>query len=231
MNTNPTLDTFPLHLGALLLAAGSGSRMGHRPKCLLERNGEPLIARLLRAVRAAGVARPVVVLGHHAPRIATALHGLNTATIINPTPDAGLVSSLRMGLLALPDELEAVMVLLSDQPLITHQDLLDLMIAYQSRPADTEWVQPNVKGLPGNPVIFSKRVRAQLLEGPPEKGGKHWQAQNPRAVHAWHSDNVHYRTDVDSPEDIEQLGLHTGIWLRWPNDLSQPMACNPIGPS
>ena len=35
-----------LNVGAVLLAAGSASRMGHRPKCLLELDGVPLIRRL-----------------------------------------------------------------------------------------------------------------------------------------------------------------------------------------
>jgi molybdenum cofactor cytidylyltransferase len=42
-------------LSAVVLAAGAASRMGHRPKCLLELDGVPLIVRLLRALREAGI--------------------------------------------------------------------------------------------------------------------------------------------------------------------------------
>lgn len=214
----------PPRLGAVLLAAGAASRMGHRPKGLLELEGEPVIVRLLRALNVVGVVRPVVVLGHHASRIAPVLRGQHVEAVVNPNPDAGQASSLRLGLMALSDEVEGVMVLLADQPLITAQDIGELVTAYRRRPAGTEWVQPSVQGLPGNPVIFSQHVRAQLLAGPPEMGGKQWKEQHSQAVHAWASDNTHYRTDVDSPEDIESLGLRTGVWLRWPADLSQPLA-------
>ncbi|NCW99104.1 MAG: nucleotidyltransferase family protein, partial [Betaproteobacteria bacterium] len=37
-------------LGAVLLAAGSGSRMGYRPKSLLQLDGVPLICRQLIAL-------------------------------------------------------------------------------------------------------------------------------------------------------------------------------------
>jgi hypothetical protein len=53
-------------VGAVLLAAGSGSRMGHRPKCLLELDGVPLIHRLLIALNGAGIDQVVVVLGRSA---------------------------------------------------------------------------------------------------------------------------------------------------------------------
>ena len=49
-------------VGAVLLAAGSGSRMGHRPKSLLELGGVPLIRRQLIALSGAGMDEVVVVL-------------------------------------------------------------------------------------------------------------------------------------------------------------------------
>ena len=58
-----------LSLGAVVLAAGQGSRMGYRPKCLLEIAGVSLIRRQLIALSGAGVDQLVVVLGHYADLI------------------------------------------------------------------------------------------------------------------------------------------------------------------
>ena len=44
-----------LRVGAVLLAAGCGARLGNRPKSLLQLDGVPLIRRLLSALTAAGV--------------------------------------------------------------------------------------------------------------------------------------------------------------------------------
>ena len=44
-----------LVVGAVLLAAGSASRMGHRPKALLQLGGVPLVRRQLIALSGAGV--------------------------------------------------------------------------------------------------------------------------------------------------------------------------------
>lgn len=203
--------------GAVLLAAGPGSRMGHRPKCLLELNGEPLIRRLLAALSGVGLAEPVVVLGHHADQIAPVLRGLPLRMVHNPDPDAGQAASLRLGLQALAGRPGAVLVALADQPLIEAPDLLDLIAAFEQRPPGTELVQPTVDGLPGNPVVFSQTVREQILCAGPEVGGRQWQAAHPQAVHRWTTTNPNYRTDVDSPQDIEALAARTGLRLRWPD--------------
>ena len=63
-------------VGAVLLAAGAGSRLGGRPKALLELGGVPLILRQLIALSGAGVDEVVVVLGHHADAIEAAVRAV-----------------------------------------------------------------------------------------------------------------------------------------------------------
>ena len=70
-------------VGAVLLAAGSGSRMGHRPKSLLELGGVPLIRRQLIALSGAGVDEVVVVLGHYADRIEEAVREFPVTLVRN----------------------------------------------------------------------------------------------------------------------------------------------------
>jgi molybdenum cofactor cytidylyltransferase len=210
-----------LTVGAIVLAAGSGSRMGNRPKSLLELNGTPLIEHHIKALTAAGVQRLVVVLGHHAAHMARAVRRLCVNTVHNPDPGPDPVSSLRIGLQSLPPTLDAVLVALADQPLITAQDITDLMCAYVCRPIGTQWVQPEVGGLPGNPVMFSSEVRQKILGGNAWVGGPQWRAEHPEQVYCWPSSNTHYRTDIDTPEDIRALLASTGHHLRWPADCTE----------
>lgn len=203
-------------VGAVLLAAGAASRMGYRPKSLLTLDGVPLIRRQLGALTGAGVDEVVVVLGHHADPIEAAILGLAGTRVRNPDPDAGHIASLHCGLLALPARVDVVLVALADQPLIQAQDIRDLIGAYNQRPAGTQVVQPMVAGLPGNPVLFSADVRNQILAGGVQMGCRQWQLAHPEQVHAWATENTAYRTDVDTPEDIEALALRTGHRLKWP---------------
>ena len=208
-----------LVVGAVLLAAGSGSRMGNRPKCLLELGGVPLIRRQLIALSGAGVDELVVVLGHYADQIEPAVMDFPVTLVRNPDPDAGQNASLRLGLQTLSPKTDTVLVALADQPLINSQDINDLIGAYKKRPEGTQVVQPNVEGQPGNPVMFSGDVRDQILAGEAKVGCKQWQSAHPEAVHRWVTSNQRYRTDVDSPEDIEALAARTGHRLRWPVEV------------
>lgn len=208
-----------LAVGAVLLAAGAGARMGHRPKSLLELGGVPLIRRQLIALSGAGVDEVVVVLGHFADRIEQAVKEFPVTLVRNLEPDQGQVSSLRLGLQALSPKLDAVLVALADQPLINSQDINDLIGAYKKRPTDSQVVQPFVDDLPSNPVMFTSEVRDQILAGQANVGCRQWQSANPQRVYHWVSTNSRYRTDVDTLEDIEALSARTGHLLKWPADL------------
>ena len=221
---NPVMQVVPpdaIRIGAVVLAAGSATRMGGRPKCLLELDGVSLLRRQCLALSGAGVHDTVIVLGHYAQRIRQSETDLPVQWVINPTPDAGQESSLRLGLQALPADVDAVLVLLADQPLIEAQDIQDLIVAYAQRPAHTQLVRPMLDDLPGHPVMFSRAVAQEILAGPPTMGGRQWQQQNPQQVYRWPSANGHYRADVDSPEDLQVLTQQTGLQLRWPEDLQR----------
>ncbi|WP_231624619.1 nucleotidyltransferase family protein [Limnohabitans sp. 63ED37-2] len=210
-----------LRVGGLVLAAGAGSRMGNRPKCLLQLNGMSLLERQLQALSLAGV-RPVgVVLGHHVERILQegVLSRWAAQQVRNPRPDDGHVSSLRIGLKAMPAELDMVVVALADQPLIDVQAVQALLAAFAQRPAGTQMLQPSVQGLPGNPVVFSGAVMAQILAGDEHMGARQWQQAHPEAVYHWETPHGHYRLDVDNETDCQAVAQLTGQSLHWPHDL------------
>ena len=195
-------------VGAVLLAAGSASRMGHKPKCLLELGGVPLIRRQLIALSGAGVDEVVVVLGHYADQIEPVVQSFPISVVLNPKPDDGQVSSLRIGLQTLSPKLDAVLVGLADQPLVNAQDITELIAAYKKRPELAGVVQPTVDGA---------QVRDDILAGESNVGCKQWQASNPSLVHHWATSNARYRVDVDTPDDIAALEARTGHKLKWPS--------------
>ena len=210
-----------LTVGAVLLAAGAGSRLGGRPKSLLELGGVPLIRRQLIALSGAGVDELVVVLGHHADLIEPQVSSFPVTVVRNPRPDDGQESSLRCGLAALGGKLDAVLVALADQPLINAQDISSLVGAWKQRSAGSQVLVPRVAGEPGNPVIFSADVREQILAGGPGVGCRQWRAAHPAAVAHFDTDNRRFKVDIDSPEDIAALAQSTGHVLRWPAALAQ----------
>jgi CTP:molybdopterin cytidylyltransferase MocA len=205
-----------MNWAAVLLAAGAGSRMGHRPKSLLLLDGEPLIRRQVRALQAAGAAQLVVVLGHYAADIGAQLHGLNLQVIHNPQPEDGLVSSQRLGLQALPEDLDGIVMALADQPLIEAADVQQLTHAFAQRPTGIEMVFPKVNGAPGNPVMLSAVARTAILARGPDFGCKEWRQAHKVQVLPFDSANLHFTTDLDHLEDVAAFTARTGRSLTWP---------------
>ena len=207
--------------GAVLLAAGAASRMGGRPKCLLQFDGVPLVLRQLNALSAAGVQEIVVVLGHYAEQIASVLPAQGLTSVRNPAPDDGQASSVRLGLQALSPGVDAVIVALADQPLVEAQDVTALLNAFRHR-GDKSMVVPRVvsddgSAVPGNPVILSAELRQLWLAGEDDRMCRSWRQQHPEQI-AWMStDNRHYATDLDTPEDLQRFEQETGHVLSWPS--------------
>lgn len=195
--------------------------MGLRPKCLLQRDGTPLLVRLIRQLHQAGVTDMVVVLGHYADRIGAALDampacpGLRLHRVLNPDPDAAQDASLRLGLAALPQGTDTVLVQLADQPLLTSDDVGALLSVWAQRAPGVGFLQPVHAGQPGHPVVLSWPVAQALRDAPPGQGGRQWQQANPEQVWRWQAPHERFSTDVDRPEDIERLA-RAGVALRWP---------------
>lgn len=208
-------------VGAVLLAAGAGSRLGHRPKSLLELGGVPLVRRQLIALSGAGVDEVVVVTGHHADAIEAAVQDFPVTLARNPRPDDGQASSVRIGLAALSPRLDAVVVALADQPLVNAQDIAALIGAFKKREG-ASMVVPRVDGAPGNPVIFESALRDEWLAGALDAACRHWREANPGRVRWFESDNTRYRVDIDTEADLQGFAERTGHVLRWPAEFREP---------
>lgn len=212
-------------VGAVLLAAGAGARMGGRPKALLELGGVPLVLRQLIALSGAGVDEVAVVLGHHGEAIEAAVRPFPITLVRNPSPDDGQVSSVRLGLGALSPRLDAVIVALADQPLIDAQDIVALISAYRKR-GEASMVVPRVKRdsgetVPGNPVMFDAALREEWLAGGADLACRKWRERNPGRVHWLDTENQRYSVDIDTPEDLDRFAASTGHRLVWPAAYGQ----------
>lgn len=215
------------NIAAIVLAAGAGRRMGHRPKALLQRDGEPLLARQIRLLDEAGITQAVVVLGHHAEQLAPVLaHAaaarprLRLASVRNPQPDDGPGSSLRAGLGALPPGLDGVMVLLADQPLLQADDVRAVLTAWRQRPASAALLLPTHQGQPGHPLIFGPAVRAAVSQAQGGAGVREWRRAHPAQVHSLPLAHDRCTRDLDTPQDVSRLASQHGIALRWPEGMA-----------
>jgi molybdenum cofactor cytidylyltransferase len=152
---------------ALVLAAGSASRFGS-PKLLAPLAGRPLLQHALDALAAADVADVVVVLGDEHAEIEAAMAWRGERRVINARPGDGLSSSLRVGLDAAAEaaHVEAVLVVLGDQPTLRPEVIRSVLGAAEASPALFVRARHAADGAP-NPVLVRRAawVMAAGLSG------------------------------------------------------------------
>ncbi len=204
-----------MKIGAVLLAAGEGSRMGSVPKSLLRLQGMSLLHRHLSALREIPFDEIVVVTGYHHEKIEAAISDQTVRCVRNPEPQRGQQSSVRLGVAALGIGFDAVMVVLADQPLVGTPELKELISAFEQRPTGTGVLYPVVDGQRGNPVVFSGEVVQRMLRTGDEADFRRYIDEHPEVVYRYETPTAHFIIDLDTAEDIAAFEQRTGWVLSW----------------
>ncbi len=204
-----------LHIGAVLLAAGEGRRMGGVAKALIRLQGVPLISRKLVALSGAGVDEVVVVTGYAGREVEQQVQSFPVTVVHNPSHAEGQEGSVRLGLAALSGEFDAVFVMPADLPLISADDLVELISAFKKRAAG-HVVIPFVNEQRGNPIFLDGVALTEILTSDTNLACRHLIDNNPELVHIHETDNTHFITDLDTPSDMKVLSERTGWRLEMP---------------
>lgn len=187
-------------VAALVLAAGRSRRMGGVNKLVEDFGGRALVRHAVEAALESRAAPVTVVTGHMQEAVRAALSGLDLRFVHNPEFAQGLSTSLRAGLAALGREADGVLVLLGDMPGVTPR-LIDALVAAFAPKEGRLIVVPTYRGKRGNPVLFSMRLRDQLMAVKGDVGARHLIGANAEAVAEVEADETAL-LDVDTPEAL-----------------------------
>ena len=187
-------------IGVIILAAGGSSRMG-RPKQLLPYQGQSLVRHAAESALASVCDRVVVVVGSHADEVGNEVADLTLDVIENRDWQSGMSSSIRAGLEALTStsELDAVVIMLCDQPFVRPDVLNNLVDTY--RQSGTSIVASLYGTTKGVPALFSRKYFNELMSLAADEGA--------RRIIASHPDDVativfpEGAIDIDTPRDHE----------------------------
>jgi molybdenum cofactor cytidylyltransferase len=197
-------------VGAIVLAGGQSSRMG-QPKVLLPwANNQTIIEHIVTQLIRARVDHIAVVTGHYADRVKPLMKQMGVKVAHNRSHKTGeMLSSLKAGLRAMPDNVSAVLVVLGDQPRIQPKIIYQILAAYAEGKGSI--IAPSFQMRRGHPILIDRRYWQEILKLP-RKGA-------PRDVINKYQDQIHYITvdddsvlrDVDTPADYfnerERAGL------------------------
>jgi len=161
-----------------------------------------VIARIVDEVLHSPVDRVFVVMGPDGARIAEALAGRRVEFLTNPDPEGEMLSSVRCGLRAMPEDCEAVLVVLGDQPGVTAEVIAALVQAFHT--SERGIAMPTHNGRRGHPLMFAMRYREEILN--------HYDDIGLRGLLHAHTGDVcevefpvpNVIDDMDLPEDYER---------------------------
>ncbi len=183
----------------LLLAAGSGSRMG-TPKALVRFEDRLLVERGIDLLREGGCGPLVVVLGAAADEV------------VAESWAEGMGASLRAGLTALRGgacTAGAAVVALVDQPLVGAGAVERLIAAWRDgAPAAVA----SYGGAPRNPVLLDRALWHRIAEDASgDVGARPFLRAHPELVLDVPADETGAPDDVDTPEDLATALARVGV--------------------
>jgi CTP:molybdopterin cytidylyltransferase MocA len=137
-------------IAAVVLAAGAGSRFGGAKQRLL-------VPEVLRTLRAAGIDHVVVVAGAHEL-------DLDADVVDCPDWESGPGASLRCGLAALGDDVDAALIVLGDGPDLDPRAIKRVLGAWQGEPM----LAATYAGVRLHPVLIARGLWSQI----PDEGAR-----------------------------------------------------------
>jgi molybdenum cofactor cytidylyltransferase len=178
--------------------------MAGRNKLLLPIADKPVIRRTVEQVVSAGPQEVVVVTGFQGREVRMALADLPVSLQPNLRFEEGQMASVAVGVGALANATDAVMVCLGDMVLLGRQDYLDLVAAYESA-SDSSIVIPYFGEERGNPILFAASYAPEVVAGDRKLGCRKLANAYPNEVHRYPAVHDRYTTDMDTPDDYERI--------------------------
>jgi molybdenum cofactor cytidylyltransferase len=184
----------------VVLAAGEGRRFGGT-KQLEVLEGKPLAQHAIDAVTGAGVDELLVITGHEAEEVESALELPGNGRFVrNPAYRDGQATSLAAAFHEVDDDSEATVVLMADQPGITAGDVSALVDRF--RATRRQIVRLRFTDGPG-PSLLSREIYAEAGHLHGDVGARVLIASHPEWVEEVLVDRPAPR-DIDTPHDLER---------------------------
>lgn len=182
--------------GAVVLAAGAGTRLGGVAKALLRDGDRSFLAKIVATAAAAGVAPRdvVVVVGPpFAEVVAAEAVALGATVVSNPAPERGMASSVALGFAAAAAEpaITAAFLWPVDHPHVTPSTVVTLAARGEGVPAAGD------RG--GHPPLVPRRLFAALVACAEMPGGAR---EIVRTLARVPVDDAGVIEDIDHPADL-----------------------------
>jgi len=197
-------------IGAVVLAAGMSTRMG-QPKLLLpwtEKNS--IIEHIVQQLINSQIEHIVVVTGHMANEVEALLKPMGVEIIHNRSYRTGeMLSSLKVGLEAMPDHVAGALIVLGDQPRLQPKVIYKVLMAHSQGKSDL--IAPSFERRRGHPILLGRRYWADVINLPTNGMLRTVINANNEQIHYVNVNTDSVLRDVDTPQDYREERWRAGL--------------------
>lgn len=188
----------------VILAAGASSRMG-RDKALLPWQGGTFLSTGIRALQAVSEL-VIVVAGANAHELTPIVDANAAFMVVNPNPERGQFSSLRIGLQEVLNRgRDAAVITLVDRPAAAIATVRRIQEAFLSAD-DRVWaVVPECGGKHGHPIVIGREMITAFLNAPDTGTAREVEHSLQDHIQYLAIDDPLLVVNINTPEDFENL--------------------------
>ncbi len=185
----------------MILAAGESRRMG-QPKLLLPFGEKTIIETIVEKVVSSRVDNTLVVLGSEREEVEQKIKNFPVQVAFNADYPNGMLSSVLCGLRTLPEDTQAVVVVLGDQPSVSKEVIDKIVDAYQKTGKGI--VLPVFKKERGHPVIIDMKYKDEIERLSPDIGLRGTVYSHPEDILEVEVDTPNILKDIDDEADYKR---------------------------
>lgn len=195
-------DAQNIQIGAVVLAAGQSKRM-KTPKMVLPWGDGTVIEQVISTLTKAGLRAITVVTGGDHEKVESALAGTPVQFCHNPDfTRAEMLGSIQTGLRCVNPALDAVLIVLGDQPFIT-EDIVRRIIGNFST-TRSGLIVPSYQMRRGHPWLVERGYWPEILALGAEKTPRDFLHRHAAEIIYLPVDTPDILKDLDTPEDYRR---------------------------
>ena len=149
----------------------------------------------------------IVVAGKNAERLRPVVDAAGAFLVINPSPEQGQFSSLRVGVQAVLDRgRDAALITLVDRPPADSKTISQLCARFAAVVENDIWaVVPQYAGRHGHPIVIGREMITAFLQASPTATAREIEHQHQQRIEYVAVDDPAVVLNVDTPDDYNRL--------------------------
>lgn len=185
--------------GAVIVAAGLSSRMGEL-KALMPFENTTIARHIVQSVRNAGADPVLMVTGYRAEELEEHLAGMGVRFVRNEHfQETEMFDSVKMGIQAIADECDKLMLLPIDTPAISQKTFR------QVQRIDADMVRTMYGGRPGHPILLRSYVAKELCSYTGDRGLRGAMEESGFSITGLNVDDKGVNWDMDTQTEYQEL--------------------------